>query len=116
MKRSEMRRVLFYIFLSAVMLLFLSPYLWLIIQSFQTNAELADVPPRFKPHQDPLVNYRILLLYKLPEKSGQFGWEDAVPPFARFIPRGIVNSFIVAAGTTLLHCSFPAHRPILLPA
>lgn len=102
MQRKRLNLYLFYFFLSVVMLLFVSPYIWLIIQSFQTNAELADVPPRLKPHEDPFVNYKILLFYKLPEKDSLLGWETAVPPFARFIPRGILNSFIVAVGTTVL--------------
>lgn len=102
MGRKRLNLYLFYFLFSLVMLLLISPYLWLIIQSFQTNNELADVPPRLRPHKDPFVNYKILLFYKLPEEDSLLGWETAVPPFARFIPRGILNSFIVATGTTLL--------------
>jgi multiple sugar transport system permease protein len=102
MSKKTINKMIFYLVLSLLVLILLSPFLWLIIQSFQTNIELTSVPPRIKPHQkDPFINYRVLLLHAKPDRSLE-AFESATPPGAYFILKGILNSLIVALGTTVV--------------
>jgi multiple sugar transport system permease protein len=95
------------------MIMYLSPFFWLVIHIFQTNVELASVPPRFRPHaEDPLINYKVLLFHHQPNKRAQQAYQAEVPNFTFLFPRAVFNSFFVAIGTailTLVLACFPAY-------
>ena len=105
-------KIVFCLGLSIITLVLLSPFIWLVIQSFQTNLELTGIPPRIKPHQeDPFINYKALLLQKYPARS-QEAIDTAIPKEARVIPKAMLNSLIVALSTVVLvlvFSFFPAY-------
>jgi len=96
------RKIIFYLVLSVIVLVLVLPFIWLVIQSFQTNLELSNIPPRIKPHQeDPFINYKVLLLHKSINRVEE-SFETEVPQSAYFIPKAILNSLIVTLGTLIL--------------
>jgi len=105
-------KIVFCLVLCIITLVLLSPFIWLVIQSFQTNLELTSIPPRIKPHQeDPFINYKALLLQKFPSRS-QEAIDIAIPKEARIIPKAMINSVIVALSTVVLvlvFSFFPAY-------
>lgn len=72
-------------------LIYIFPFMWLIIQSFQTNAELMSIPPSIMPHEDPFINFRALFTGEL---FGYYMW--ATPEAVKFVPRAIMNSLFVS--------------------
>jgi ABC-type glycerol-3-phosphate transport system permease component len=67
-----------------------APFLWQVITSIKPNHEVVQVPPKYWPSTPTLQNYRRLFV----DDSGR----RAKRPFQIYI----LNSFIVALGTTLL--------------
>lgn len=61
----------------------LAPFLWQIITSVKTNAEIAALPVSYVPHHPGLQHYEALFVRK---------------PFARYL----LNSFIVSSSSTIL--------------
>lgn len=89
-----------YIVMFLFILFAVSPYAWLVLQSFQTYMELAQKPPRLAPHwEDPFQNYGTLVLGIIP--PGAYGGYIPNPPYWVFIiPEAARNSVIVAVIST----------------
>ena len=78
-----MKRAAFYALIWLVVLWCLAPFLWQIITSLKSNAEISALPVTYVPHQPSLQHYDALFVRK---------------PFARYL----FNSFIVSATSTIL--------------
>jgi len=96
--RKRLTRVAFYAAVLAMGLYVTSPFLWLIISSFQTEREIVSVPPHWIPQKPTLENYQALFdppksdsdRAKLPEQGG------FVPASARDLLPSMRNSLLTA--------------------
>lgn len=78
-----MRRATFYLLIWLVVLWCLAPFLWQIITSLKSNAEIAALPVIYIPRHAGLQHYDALFARK---------------PFARYL----LNSFVISSASTLL--------------
>ena len=78
-----MRRATFYLLIWLVVLWCLAPFLWQIITSLKSNAEIAALPVTYIPRHAGLQHYDALFARK---------------PFARYL----LNSFVISSASTLL--------------
>lgn len=78
-----MKRALFYMLIWLVVLWCLAPFLWQIITSLKTNAEISALPVSYIPHHAGLQHYDALFVRK---------------PFARYL----LNSFVISSASTML--------------
>src|SRR4029079_5710530 len=84
-----MKRAAFYTLIWFVVLWCLAPFLWQIITSLKSNAEISALPVTYLPHQPTTQHYEALFVRK---------------PFARYL----LNSFIISATSTILCVSLSA--------
>jgi len=98
------KKVVVYFFAIIVFIMFTAPFLWLIVGSFENDADLLSVPPHILPNNPTITNYRKLLLGSSFEKelknTGVISWP--VPREAKIFPKSIINSFIISVTTTLI--------------
>ena len=80
--RAQMLRVLTYVFLGVLAVVFIFPFYWLFISAFKAKAQIFTLPPEFWPHPWRFTNF-----VEVFEKT--------------HIVRAFLNSVIIAAG----HCS-----------
>lgn len=110
-KTGKKKVVAFYVSLGILIFIIISPFAWLVIQSFQVYIELARVPPRLAPHwANPFQNYEVLLLHKKVNYTG-FAFASETPDWVYYMPVAIQNSAIVAISSmslSLLLASFSA--------
>jgi multiple sugar transport system permease protein len=59
--RSRIARVALYVTLTVLGIIAAAPFVWTILSSFKTGAELRQVPPTFWPQEPTLDNYRTIL-------------------------------------------------------
>jgi multiple sugar transport system permease protein len=78
-----MRRATFYVLIWLVVLWCLAPFLWQIITSLKSNAEIVALPVTYIPRHAGLQHYDALFARK---------------PFARYL----LNSFVISSASTLL--------------
>lgn len=78
-----MKRITLYVMVWLVVLWCLSPFLWQIITSLKSNAEIATLPVSYIPHHAGLQHYDALFVRK---------------PFARYL----LNSFVISSASTIL--------------
>jgi multiple sugar transport system permease protein len=78
-----MKRIAFYFGLWIVVLWCVAPFVWQIITSLKTNAEIAALPLTYLPAEPGLQHYRALFTRK---------------PFGRYL----ANSFLISSASTLL--------------
>lgn len=102
MARKKYKKAFTLIVLVLVSIFFAFPFIWLVIQSLQTNEQLITSPPRILPNVDPFINYKAIFLGEL------YGmYEVMVPTQIFWIPRSILNSCIVSICSTIV-CLFIA--------
>lgn len=94
------RRVVWRIFLATVVLVIFiwsfGPFVWLVLMSLSTSADLVRSPPSSIPSTLTLENYRFVLF--------PGGVEDGQSSIqATRVPRSIMNSFIVASSVTAIN-------------
>lgn len=96
--RKRARSALIYVLAVVVAVETLAPFAWMVISSISTQAELISVPPHWIPEEPTLATYTALL-------SGSAinyrGTGEVSAPIAAF-GRALLNSFIIAAATTIL--------------
>lgn len=95
--RFPFRRVALYVGVVAIVIETLAPFLWLIISSISTQAELLSSPPHWIPQQPTLERFETILF----SKEVAFRGLTISSPAAAF-QQAILNSLIVAGSTTLL--------------
>jgi multiple sugar transport system permease protein len=78
-----MKRAAFYTLIWFVVLWCLAPFLWQIVTSLKSNAEISALPVTYIPHHTSLQHYDALFVRK---------------PFARYL----FNSFVISATSTIL--------------
>lgn len=81
--RQTIGRILFWLLIFVIFVYLVFPFYWALVSSFKTEAELQQTPATFWPQNPVLQNY------------------DGVFRNDRFV-RGLINSLIVAASTTIL--------------
>ncbi|CQR46459.1 L-arabinose transport system permease protein AraQ [Paraliobacillus sp. PM-2] len=81
------KKILFYITITIILLLFVVPYLWMFLTSFKTIPEVMSYPPKFLPGSLNLDNFIQIL-------------EGSI------IPRSLLNSLIVATVGASLNVIF----------
>lgn len=81
-RQREIERILLYLLLVIVGVIFFLPFYWVIAASFKTSPELNQMPPTWWPHTFTLEHYPQAL----------------TPEFGRFF----LNSFIYATATTII--------------
>jgi multiple sugar transport system permease protein len=86
-RRSSRSRLLLYSLVTVGFLLVITPFVWMILGSFKSQAELLRVPPTWWPEAPTLDNYRTL-----------FSKES--------FPRYFVNSTVVALVVTVANVTF----------
>jgi len=91
MKAEKYKKVLAFAILILASIIFVFPFAWILIGSFQTDEQLLSSPPSILPNIDFLINYKAVLL-------GEFygPYKVMVPTAITWIPRSIINSIIVA--------------------
>jgi multiple sugar transport system permease protein len=82
------KRITLYLLIAMVLFFTLAPFLWMVISSISTNAELLSVPVNFIPKNPTLERYIRI-----------FTSNDSQ---AIVFKRGVLNSIIVASGVTIL--------------
>lgn len=102
-RRTTAGRITIYVFTLLIMFFLLLPILWTILQSFQINDNLMQKEPTIKPFSPFYINYDVLRGAYRPERGYL---ADEVPHHVKFIPRSILNSFLVAVGTAVLSVLF----------
>ncbi|HYF75557.1 MAG TPA: hypothetical protein VD973_00340, partial [Symbiobacteriaceae bacterium] len=106
--RKGFARVAFFTAVVAMGLYMTSPFLWLIISSFQTEREIVSVPPHWVPQEPTLENYSALFnppkndsdRAKLPEQGG------FVPASARDLLPSMRNSMVTATVVAAVNVLF----------
>lgn len=83
--RARFGQILLYIFLALGSLVTLLPFVWMILGSFKSSAEIIQVPPTFWPENPTLENYLTI-------------FNDPRVPLARFY----LNSIIVTVSNVVL--------------
>src|SRR5205085_3678150 len=78
-----MKRTALYLLTWFVVLWCLAPFLWQIVTSLKSNAEISALPVTYIPHHAGLQHYEALFVRK---------------PFARYL----LNSFLIASTSTIL--------------
>ena len=78
-----MKRAIFYVVIWLVVLWCLAPFVWQIVTSLKSNAEISTLPVTYIPHHTSLQHYDALFVRK---------------PFARYL----LNSFLISASSTIL--------------
>jgi multiple sugar transport system permease protein len=103
MGRIDKKKALaFYASLCILMFILVSPFAWLVIQSFQTYTQLCVRPPNLAPYwPDPLRNYRVILFGEKVNYTG-FAFASATPEWVYYILPALKNSAIVAISSTLI--------------
>ncbi len=96
----QARRVAWRVFLTVVAILIFvwsfGPFLWLVLMSLSTSADLVRSPPTSIPTTLTLENYRFVLF--------PGGVEDGQSSIqATRVPRSIMNSFIIASAVTAIN-------------
>ena len=94
--KSTYKLALIYLFLLALLIYVVGPYVWLILQSFIPYEHLSTFPPHFLP--ETFTNY--LRLFNIVKPSGAYGGN--VPPGVQYIPRSFLNSLAVSGISTII--------------
>ncbi len=94
MKNTWLNNLFYYLFLSLIGLLLVSPLFWLISTAFKSASEnIFQYPPQFLPQHATWANFILL-------------WQNY--PFGRYLLNSVIVSFL-AVGCNLLFCSLAAY-------
>ena len=100
---ATLRRLAVYLLVGVVLVWSLFPIWFFANMSLMFEIETVTVPLHFYPHNPTIINYLRMLGYSITAFVGNATWESYKPsPFANFMKMGMVNSAIVALGTTAL--------------
>ena len=86
--RFKIKRVILYLLVLVVLFFMLAPFIWTVISSVSTNAELLSIPIHLVPENPTLERYIRI-----------FTSDDSQ---VAVFKKGIINSFIVATGVTVV--------------
>lgn len=96
-RRFSIRRLLLYVAVIAITCETMGPFLWLIVSSISTRAELLSTPPHWIPQEPTFERYEQIL------GSGQLAFRGAtISSPAKGFQRSMINSIIIASLTTFL--------------
>lgn len=96
-RRIRIGRVALYAGVLLIVAETLGPFLWLVISSISTQAELLSFPPHWIPTQPTLERYRSILL------SGEVSFRGlAISSPAGAFKQALLNSFIISGATTVI--------------
>lgn len=87
-----------YLLLTVALLVVITPFVWMVLGSVKTNAELRQVPPTWLPESPTLENYRNLF-----DRSS----------FGRYFVNSTVVALVVTA-SNLLFCSMVGYALVML--
>lgn len=103
--RRTLGRVVLYALAIALLAYIISPFLWLLSASLQTDIALFRQPPQWIPNPLLLDNYRYVFTGELPGGQG-IGAVAAFTQEARRIPRSLGNSLFVALTVLFVNLIF----------
>lgn len=86
--RFKIKRVILYLLILVVLFFMLAPFIWTVISSVSTNAELLSIPVHLIPENPTLERY--IRIFTSDDRQ------------VAVFKRGIINSFIVATGVTVV--------------
>jgi multiple sugar transport system permease protein len=93
--RQTTGRLLLYLAALAIAVYTVAPFAWMIVSSFQTEREIASVPPHWLPHEPTLGNFRNIFVGPPP---GVF-----VPSSAKEMLPALRNSTVVGLAVLILN-------------
>jgi multiple sugar transport system permease protein len=93
------KRLVTWILIAVVLLWTLTPLYWFAKMAFQTPAEISQFPPNFFPKKPAISGFVNVLGFHYTTRGG----DEFIPSGqARQIKRGLLNSFILACGVTVI--------------
>lgn len=111
----RLKSIVIYTLAALATVYLIAPFVWLVLSSFQREADLLSVPPKWLPSELNLTSYRALLTGHKTDQGTESGVRTYDMPFqARIFPRSLLNSLIVAASVAILAVGIGAYAAYAL--